>query len=106
MDTAEENKPVIACTLTPAELKQRKLSGLAALKEKALEIKELPNGFASKFEYSNDMMQMLEEFVRTEKECCGFFEFTVQTDEDKRFVWLEVKGPQGVKEFIKAELEM
>ena len=95
-----------ACKLTSTELQQRKATVLADLKKTMLEKKELPDGFAYKFDASDATIDRLNSFVKDEKECCDFLTLNVKVDKEKKESWLEISGPDGVKDFITKELEM
>jgi len=94
----------MACKLTSPELQERKATILASLKKQVLEKKELPSGYAYKFDGSDKLVDELAEFIKTERECCDFFTFNLSVSGDRSEAWLELKGPEGVKEFIMAEL--
>lgn len=64
------------------------------------------NGYAFKFAASDSMIDTLTEFIKTEKECCDFFTFNLEVRGEKDFVWLRLSGSEGVKDFIKTELEL
>ncbi len=68
--------------------------------------KELKDGYAYKFPGSDDVVAKLNEFIKTEKECCDFFTFNLKVSSDKSTAWLEITGENGVKDFIKDEIEM
>jgi hypothetical protein len=55
---------------------------------------------------TDGMVDELASFVRTERICCDFFIFNLSISGDNSQVWLEITGPKGAKEFIKAELEL
>jgi len=42
----------------------------------------------------------LTEWIELERQCCPFFEFEVLRTRQDETVWLRLKGPEGVKEFI------
>jgi hypothetical protein len=94
----------LACKLTTPELALRKKTVLAALKNEALETRELEKGFEYKFNGSDSMIDRLCEFIKTERQCCDFFTFTLTIPKETSFIFLEITGPQGSKEFIKTEL--
>jgi hypothetical protein len=104
MDTYKNSG--LACKLTSPELRERKETVLRSLKTQILDRKEIKNGVALKFIGSDELLEELVEFIKTERECCGFFDFTLSISGDKSEVWLEITGPKGVKEFIKTELEI
>lgn len=101
---ARNNSAELVCKLTSPELQQRKATILTHLKNEIREKKELQNGFAFKFAGTDQMLDELTEFIKTERECCSFFIFNLSISSDKSEVWLELTGEQDVKEFIITEL--
>ena len=95
----------LMCGLSSPELQQRKETVIASLQKQILETKELENGYAFKFSGSDKVVDELTEFIKTERECCGFFVFGLSISGDKSEAWLELTGPEGAKDFIADELE-
>ncbi|HYV91160.1 MAG TPA: hypothetical protein VE978_05230 [Chitinophagales bacterium] len=102
----DDCKSPLACKLTSSEMQQRKAKVLALLQKNVKEKKELENGYAYKFQGSDAMIDTLTSFIKTEKECCDFFTFNLAVRGDQDFVWLQLTGPKGTKDFIKTELEL
>lgn len=100
--TTQEQTP--ACKLTSAELQQRKKTVVADLKAKLLTKTETDKGYSFKFNGSDEMLDLLNDFIKTERLCCDFFTFQITIDGE--FAWLELSGPAGTKDFIKDELEL
>lgn len=103
---AKSKSTQLSCKLTTPELQHRKATILESLRKKMKEKKELPNGYAYKFSGSDEMVDELTDFIKTERECCDFFTFNLSISGDKSEAWLELKGAEGTKAFIKAELEL
>lgn len=99
-----KNSATMACKLSSPELLKRKETVLASLKKQVLEKKELPNGFAFRFDGKDKVLDELTEFIKTERTCCDFFTFNLSVSGDQREIWLEIKGENGSKEFIQTEL--
>ncbi|QYH39219.1 MULTISPECIES: hypothetical protein [Cytophagales] len=99
----DENK--ISCKLATPELRQRKATVIASLKEMVLEKQELVNGFMYKFDGSDQTLDLLNDFIKTERLCCDFFTFSLTIANQDSPVWLELAGPEGVKAFIENEIE-
>ena len=95
----------LSCKLTTPELQQRKKTVIAELKNLLLEKTETENGFKYKFGNSDTMLDLLTDFIKTERMCCDFFTFNLSVSGDNDFAWLELSGPNGTKEFIKEEIE-
>ncbi len=94
----------LVCTLTSAEMKERKATVIANLQKELIEKKELKDGFAFKFKGTDAMVDELTSLIKTESECCSFFTFNLSVAGDKSAAWLELSGPEGAKDFIKTEL--
>lgn len=97
--------PSLSCKLTSSELRERKETVIASLKKQITEKKELKDGYAFKFAGTDKVIDELSEFVKTERECCDFFNFNIKINGDKSEAWLELTGEEGAKEFIESELE-
>jgi len=96
----------LSCQLTSEELQKRKATVLANLKENMLSKHEIEHGYAFKFPGSDELLDELIEFIKTERVCCNFFKFNLSISGDKSETCLELTGPKGAKQFIVAELEL
>jgi hypothetical protein len=94
----------LSCKLTTPELQKRKETVIASLKQKTLEKKELKDGYAFKFAGTDEVLDELTEFIKTERACCDFFTFGLSVSGDKSEAWLELTGVDGAKDFITSEL--
>lgn len=94
----------VACKLTTPELQERKKTVIAELKSLLLEKKETGNGMKYKFEGTNKMIDLVTSFIKTERLCCDFFDFNLSVAAEGGYMWLELSGPEGTKEFIKEEI--
>lgn len=102
--TARNRSNDITCKLTTPELRKRKETVITNLKRQLVEKRALKNGYAFRFPGSDDMLDELTEFIKTERECCDFFIFGLSVSGDKTEAWLELTGADGAKDFIVAEL--
>lgn len=100
----ELNSVELTCKLSSPEFRERKETVLNSLKSKILEKKELEKGYAFKFHGRDEILDELNEFIKTERTCCDFFLFGLSISGDKSETWLELSGPEGVKDFISSEL--
>jgi hypothetical protein len=96
-------KPV-SCKLTTPELQKRKATVIADLKALVLERKELENGFSYKFEGTDEILDKLNDFIKTERMCCDFFTFQITVEEQTAL--LNITGPNGAKAFLKDEVDL
>jgi len=95
----------LSCKLTTTELKNRKATIIAGLKARVTGRKELANGYAFRFAGSDELLDNLVGFIKTERACCDFFSFGLSVSGDKSEAWLTLTGPAGAKDFILTELE-
>ena len=102
---AKNMKTDITCKLTTAELRERKASVIASLKNQLLEKKELDNGYAYKFKGTDTILDELSSFIKTERGCCDFFVYNISISGAKSEAWLSLTGPKGMKKFIETELQ-
>jgi len=96
-------KKEVACKLTTPELRERKEKVIAMLRENVLEKEELQKGFRYKFLATDEMLDELTAFIKSERVCCNFFDFTLNLS--GQIAWLSITGPDGTKNFIKTELD-
>jgi len=102
---AMQQHKTLSCKLTTPELRKRKEEVIDKLKKLVLERKELANGYSYKFTGTDQALDMLAEFIKSERQCCDFFNFKLNVTNDS-FIWLEISGDEAAKEFIVTELEM
>lgn len=96
----------LVCKLTPKELQARKATVLESLRKQVIEKKELDNGFAYRFTNTDQVLDELTDFIKTERQCCDFFDFSLSILSDDNAIWLSLTGPKNAKNFIKAELNL
>jgi len=76
------------------------------LREARLEIKELSDGFAFRLQAEAVSLVDLAEWVSGERKCCPFFDFGIDFKGEGGPLWLELKGKDGVKQFIRSEFTL
>jgi hypothetical protein len=99
-DVSEHDGTAFACKLSPEELSVRKTTVIAELKNMLLEKEELRNGYAFKFSGEKAVLDKLNQFIESERSCCGFLEFELSSSSDGSYAWLKITGAEGVREFI------
>ena len=100
----EKERRKLCCVLTSPELQLRKVTVLGSLQRQIIERREQENGYAFRFEGSDAVLDELNEFIKTERACCPFFTFDLSVKSENSAVWLQLSGPDGVKDFIRDEL--
>ena len=104
METVAKNK-VVACKLSSPQLQKRKEEVLVLLKEKVLGKQELKDGYKFKFEGTDELLDELVTFIKSERACCDFFTFNLSVSDNKSNIWLFITGPDGTKDFIKTGMD-
>ena len=98
----KSSSKALVCKLTGKEMLERKASIIAALKSYVIERKELRNGYSYKFKADDQSIDQLTAFIKFERQCCDFFDYSVFIKDD--FAYLELRGPKGTKQFIDAKI--
>jgi len=68
------------------------------------EIHELPDGYAFRLPNDPPLLLKTAEFIMREKLCCPFFSFKVEVEAEGGPLWLQLRGREGIKPFIQAEI--
>src|SRR5438552_6251667 len=90
----------IVCTLTEAELRERRRTVLDPLRETAIDVRPLPGGYSYRFEATSDIFARLFSVIDLERRCCQFLTFKIVAEAGNEEIGLEVTGPPGAKTII------
>ena len=91
--------------LSPAQ-RERYKEVIGNLNENRLTIKELADGYAFRYKADAQLIQEAAEFIVYERLCCPFFDFELAVEQDSNRVWLQLRGQEGIKEFIRYEFNI
>ena len=94
----------IACELTEEQLTSRRQNELGDLFSKVIERQELTDGYAFCFPSRDEVARKLLDYTLAERQCCAFFQIELVFMPSKGPIWLRLRGGNGVKQFIEAEL--
>ncbi|WP_316826293.1 hypothetical protein [Pedobacter miscanthi] len=94
---------VMGCKLTTPELQERKATVIKNLKDNFTKKIELENGYSYVFNGKDETLDMLTEFIKSERMCCDFFNFNIAVV-NKGTITFSITGNKGAKEFIATEL--
>jgi len=97
------DKQAFTCKLSSPELQKRKATVIAQLKSTIVEKVELSNGFSYKFKNTDATIDLLANFIKTERECCDFFNFNMFVSRDQ-YILMDISGAEGIKTFIHDEI--
>jgi hypothetical protein len=95
----------IMCTLTPEALRARREGLLSDLVGRAEAQETLNDGLRLRFAPMDDTLSTLAKAVNAERHCCRFLRFQIVVEPDGGPIILELTGPVGTQEFVRALLE-
>jgi hypothetical protein len=90
----------IACSLTPAERKERG-DEWGQLLAAAEAVAEVTDGYALRFPNRDAWITTAAQVIVAERKCCPFFGFAMIIESNGGPVWLHITGPREVKGFIR-----
>lgn len=74
------------------------------LKSQVIERKELEDGHVYMFESKDEILDKLNDFIKTERLCCDFFTFQIMIERGR--LLLTITGPDDSKEFLRREIDL
>jgi hypothetical protein len=89
----------IVCTLTEAELRERRRTVLDSIRDTAISVGENDDGYSFRFIPTPDALAKLSNLVELERQCCQFLTFKIIV-KPQQPILLEVTGPPGSKAVI------
>lgn len=90
----------VACTLTDAEMRERRSTILDSVRRAVLDSTLLPDGYAYRFEPTSETLSQLTRLVDLERRCCAFLTFRIIVEAGRQPICLEVTGPPKAKTVI------
>lgn len=95
----------LACDMSALTAGQQERQGVLGrrLRDGALEIRELGDGYAFAHPPDADALAMMAEFVANERLCCPFFGFEISVGGDGP-AWLRIKAEGEAKGVLEAEM--
>jgi hypothetical protein len=109
-DNVQQKKPAqesaFACNILAMDAEGRKRHKAVSEQMRAAvkEVQPLPDGYAFRFQAEQATILLVSEFIARERLCCPFFRFELIAEQENGPLWLRLRGREGVKEFIEAEL--
>lgn len=103
---SEYKDSYLACNLNALTSAEREAHRrlLPQLSSQLQELRELPQGYA--FRFPAAALETIVQFVPLERKCCPFLDFYIEVNRQDGPVWLTIKGPAGVKEFLKMDMRI
>jgi hypothetical protein len=90
----------IACNLTEAQMRERRLEVLEPFRAQTHRSELLPNGIAYTLEISQDTLVNLAQLVDLERRCCPFLSFAIIIKAADSAIRLEITGPPEAQAMI------
>jgi len=95
----------VACNLTGAEYAMREEEVIANIFGSCEQVQELSDGYAFRFPGDEQWAARLLQFVIEERKCCPFFTFNLLFEPEKGPIWLQLRGDERVKLFVKENFQ-
>ena len=90
----------IACTLSEAELRERRQTVFAVFRTHVVRTTERPDGYALTLTPTDEAIAAATAVMQLERRCCAFLRFTLTVDPGGDAVELALTGAPGVREFL------
>ena len=106
MENRHKTESQLVCDLTAMNTEQRKRyqAVLEHLHKTVQGVEEIENGYAFQHDTDASTLLLLAEFISLERLCCPFLDFALVVERERGPVRLRLTGPEGVKQFLRAEL--
>lgn len=102
--TSDTNDSIeLACSLTDAELRERRAMIRKALLPHVVDCRLSGLELAMDFSNVEAVRSDVEQFVDLERQCCGFLTFTISPPGEK--LTLNIEGPEGSQSTLKVFAE-
>lgn len=95
----------VVCTLRPGELTARATQLLPGVVAAATARYAIEGGFRFEFQPSGEVLASIIRMIDAERQCCQFLRFQLTVEEALGPVVLQVTGPPGSQEFLRAMIE-
>lgn len=90
----------VACTLTEAEMRERRRTILDSVRTAVRSVKPLTMGYTYSFEAKPEVVVQLARLVDLERVCCAFLTFRIVAEAGNESICLEITGPPEAKMLI------
>ena len=83
-----------------------RVSAMRRLRSVLEEVRELPDGFALRFQEDGSAFARLAEWVRHERPRFPFLRFEIQAEGRSGPIRLRLTGPRGIKDFLRRQFPL
>jgi len=95
----------IMCSLTDAELRERREKYRNKIAELLVGSEDLENGTRFQFRIGDTTLLYIAEIIKLERECCPFLSFKIAIDAGSQSLSLDMTGPGETKDMIRSLFE-
>ena len=92
----------VVCSLSDAELRERREQYLDKMAELLVGSEDLDHGTRFQFHLDDSTLTALAEIINLERKCCPFLSFTIAMDAGSKVIALDLTGPRETKEIIRS----
>lgn len=92
----------VVCSLTDAELRERREKYLDKMADSLISSEDLDNGTRFHFRIGDSTLSDLAEIINLERECCSFLSFKISIEASSKLVSLDMTGTSETKEIIRS----
>jgi hypothetical protein len=97
--------PLVACTLTSAEKRERSAAIKRDLLPRVRTVTETANGYVLWFDRAEGELARIAGFVELESQCCAFLDFAIRLGSGNGRIALHLEGPEGTRELLRPLIE-
>src|SRR2546427_11059863 len=90
----------IVCTLTEAELRERRRSVQDSIRQNAIDITAIADGYSYRFTPTSEVLSQLSNLVDLERQCCQFLTVKIIVEAGSKAIGLDVPGPPQAQSII------
>jgi len=94
------NELPVVCSLNERELQERRRRIQDSIKQTAVEISDIADGYCFRFAASSETFMTIAGLVDMERQCCPFLTFNFTVEAGNGSICLQVTGPPQAKAMI------
>jgi hypothetical protein len=91
-----------ACSLSPAQLQERRQALIPGLLKRADQVTDLDDGLRLRLAYRDGLLGELARVIEQEQTCCSFLRFQLSVEASAGPIVFEVTGPPGTRQMLRS----
>ena len=97
-----QSNNTLTCKLTTPDLQRRRATVIAELQKLVRRREEAGDGLKLTFQSDDETLDMVLDFIKSERLCCDFFSFQLSIAGEHAV--LDITGPKGTMQFLEQEV--